>query len=76
MAFSVGNRDWLLLLLLWGRAAEPHWCPSPVAGHSTRWDRTLSAGKKVLETLPLLLHLENRNTSASSVSVSLGVWSW
>lgn len=72
MAFSMGDRDWLLLLLLWGRAAESYWCPSSAAGHSTWRDCPLSAGKKVLKTVlcPLLLHLNNINTSAS-FSISL-----
>lgn len=37
LALSVGDCDWFIFLLLRGRSAEPHWCPSAATGHRTRW---------------------------------------
>lgn len=45
LALSLGHRDWLVLLLLWGGATEPHRRPPAAPGHRARRHHSLPAGE-------------------------------
>lgn len=49
LAIPLGHCHWILLLHLWGRAAEPHGGPTPAAGHLPGWHRALPAGQWEVE---------------------------
>ena len=45
LAFTLGDCDWLLFLLLWSRTSEPHWRPPAVAGHRSGRHHPFLAGQ-------------------------------
>lgn len=45
LAVTLGDCDWLVFLLLWGGAAEPHWRPPAVAGHRSGWRHPVPTGQ-------------------------------
>ena len=45
LAVTVGDCDWLVLLLLWGGASELDRRAAPTAGHLTRWHRPFPGSK-------------------------------
>lgn len=44
LAVTLGDCDWLVLLLLWGRTSEPHWRPPAAAGHRSGWHHSILTG--------------------------------
>lgn len=49
LAIPLGHRHRILLLHLWGWAAEPHGGPAPAAGHLPGWHSALPAGQWGME---------------------------
>lgn len=45
LAVTLGDCDWLLFLLLWGGASEPHWRPPAVASHCSGWHHPFPTGQ-------------------------------
>lgn len=55
LALALGHRHRLLLLHLWGRAAEPHRGPPPAAGHSQGQHHPFPLGLYTSKCLLLML---------------------